>query len=361
LNDTEQQPLDDKPFKKKVAAKPRADVESFAQLLIYAYGLKGRKVTLKSKAEKQVAKNLLINPVEQEQIQLLIKSDVILSVPRQLLLLAIQTQSCPQLRKALRDFVYEVLRTHALFQRGEIQLFFSNVDETLKSEDVLKLLSASEQQFFTEESIKALKPNVFVQLKNNAVNCMAIWLVGVKGLTVSMLSDALFAGHWKLGASALKNDNDIFRAITDIPDAAVVGVVCHEYQRIAKDKQLIAERAESQLWELKNQITEHVSINEKLEAEIERQKNSITENISEHAKQLDLIKHKHEIECVHLREDAELLRTRVVRRLTSDLELLENSLEALRRPAPKTHVAIDAMERVSDALRKELVFLKGEK
>ena len=58
--------------------------------------------------------------------------------------------------------------------------------------------------------------------------------------------------------------------------------------------------------------------------------------------------------CTHHRYDIEQMRTRVLRRLKSDVALLEDGLHALRRPEPKVHVMIDAAERVVDALRKEI-------
>jgi hypothetical protein len=68
---------------------------------------------------------------------------------------------------------------------------------------------------------------------------------------------------------------------------------------------------------------------------------------------------KTDTEAAHLRDDIELLRTRVLRRLKADVELLELGLEGLRRPEPKVHVMMDSAERVADALRKEIKNLQG--
>lgn len=64
-----------------------------------------------------------------------------------------------------------------------------------------------------------------------------------------------------------------------------------------------------------------------------------------------------EIELVLLRNEMEIQRTRLLRRLKADVQLLEAGLIALTRPVPKTHVTADHIERVLDAMRQEITTL----
>ena len=61
-----------------------------------------------------------------------------------------------------------------------------------------------------------------------------------------------------------------------------------------------------------------------------------------------------------LNYEMETRRTRVLRRLKSDVELLENALIALSRTPPKVEVVRDHIERVVDSLKLEIVKLISE-
>ena len=62
---------------------------------------------------------------------------------------------------------------------------------------------------------------------------------------------------------------------------------------------------------------------------------------------------------LHLRDQLENLRTRVLNRLKDDERLLTEGLVALRRPVPKVHVMDDHAERVLDSLHNEIKKLEG--
>ncbi len=56
----------------------------------------------------------------------------------------------------------------------------------------------------------------------------------------------------------------------------------------------------------------------------------------------------------HLRNDMEIMRSGVVRRLKSDLMLLKEAQEANSKTPPKTHVVDDHLDRVIESLEKEV-------
>jgi len=197
------------------------------------------------------------------------------------------------------------------------------------------------------------------QLRLNAVNCMAVWLADVKSLPIPALSDALFLALWRPRATELVHEGARLRALTEIEELAGVGLVCEEYRRQATETLSQAERATREAAALRDRVQRLEQELREAQATIEAQAASTEASAAEHATALESLKTRTETEAAHLRDDFELLRTRVLRRLKADVDLLELGLEALRRPEPKVHVMMDSAERVADALRQELKNLQG--
>ena len=61
-----------------------------------------------------------------------------------------------------------------------------------------------------------------------------------------------------------------------------------------------------------------------------------------------------------VRDKFELLRTRILRRLVSEVELLEDSLSAVRKNPPKIRVVEDHIDRVLEGLNREIALLKKD-
>lgn len=138
-----------------------------------------------------------------------------------------------------------------------------------------------------------------------------------------------------------------------------IRAMCEEYRRQASEKLSQAEMATREAASLRERV--HVLEKElRVAQETNEAQAAAKEAIeADHAASLAALKASTETEAAHLRDDVELLRTRVLRRLKADVDLLELGLEALRRPEPKVHVMMDSAERVADALRKELKNLQG--
>ena len=67
-----------------------------------------------------------------------------------------------------------------------------------------------------------------------------------------------------------------------------------------------------------------------------------------------------ETQAAHLRDDLEQLRSRLLRRLVTDVDMLGVGLSAIQTPEPRIHVIRDRVERVIDALQIEINKLRGE-
>jgi hypothetical protein len=71
-------------------------------------------------------------------------------------------------------------------------------------------------------------------------------------------------------------------------------------------------------------------------------------------------KNAHSHARVHMGDDKEQLRSRLLRRLKTETNLLEEGLHALRRDPPKIHVMDDHAERALEGLYKEIKELESE-
>ena len=343
----------------RASAKPKVEIETFGQFIAHAYGMKGRKVALKSKVERAIAQNPRLTLNEMERVGQLVKEDAVLAVPRQLMLAARSVQGFPALGAALRGFVRDVLLGHPFFSQPGVEAAVRNLDIAPTPAEVLKLLASSDKQLLPPEAAEPMKEPEIEQLRLNAVNCMAVWLTDVKSLSVPALSDALFVALWRPRAIELEHETARLRALTEIDSLAGVGLVCEEYRRQASERLAQAEMATREAAALKDRVQSlEFELSEVREA-VEAKATAMVANEASHTAALEAIKTNTETEAAHLRDDIELLRTRVLRRLKADVDLLELGLEALRRPEPKVHVMMDSAERVADALRKEVKNLQG--
>lgn len=343
----------------RAGVKPKVEIETFGQFIAHAYGMKGRKVAMKGKVERAIAQDPKLTLDEMERVGQLVKEDTVLAVPRQLLLAARAVQGFPALRAALRGFVRDVLLGHPFFSQPGVEAALRNLDHAPSPAEVLRVLAGSDKQLLPADAGDVMKAPELEQLRLNAVNCMAVWLADVKSLSVPALSDALFLALWRPRATALEHETARLRALTEIEELAGVGLVCEEYRRQAAEKLAQAEMATRDAAALRDRVQSLEQQLSEAQQAVESQAAAQEAGEAAHAAALEALKASTETEAAHLRDDVELLRTRVLRRLKADVDLLELGLEALRRPEPKVHVMMDSAERVADALRKELKNLQG--
>ncbi len=342
-------------------SKEKVDISSFEDFIANAYKLKGRKVSLSGKVQKQVAENLTLSEEAKQRIYALVHKDTLLVVPRQLLLAARDVDKYPRLKSAIFTFVRDILLEHPLFFRPDIENAIRNHEDAPSPIEVMKLLAGSDKSAVTGANGLQMKDSEFDKLRCNAVNCMAVWLYEKKGMSISIIADVLHMALWEQKTQLLKNDNSRLRALTEIGTFASVGLACERYRRQAMDERESSDAAtleanilRAKVMGLEDEIESRRETAIRVEEEHKTEKESL---INETAN----LRNQAETEGSHLRYDLEKLRTRVLRQLKSDLLLLEDGLHALRRNEPMVNVMIDLADRVTDALREEIKNLEGGK
>ncbi|UUZ68536.1 hypothetical protein LP416_00205 [Polaromonas sp. P2-4] len=164
------------------------------------------------------------------------------------------TRTSPKLLQ-LHDFVRDVMLGHPLFMQRGVDAAVRNLDEAPNPADALKLLAITEKQLLPADLAESMKDAEFEQLRVNAVNCLAVWLAHVKGLSVAATAEALFVALWRPHASTLKHDTSKLRALTQIDELGGIGVACDEYRRQTQDKHAQADEAAREASALRERVS----------------------------------------------------------------------------------------------------------
>jgi hypothetical protein len=341
-----------------LGSKPKVDIQTLEQFIAYAFGRKGQRVKLHSKTEKLIAQHPRLDNMAMSRLLTMADGDALLAVPRQLLLVCREVEGLPALKAEISGFVSTVMLRHPIFSDAGVQASLRNLPEAPPPEVALKRVACYEPP--TASGKDGPKPTELQSLRQNAVHLLTIWLASTRGLNLDELSKLLFQVVWGPAARELVDDNARLRALTEIEQAAGVGLVCDRFRQnvieacSGRDQaQREASGLREAVAELRSQLEQAEIERDALTAELQALKTSSASELTEARKQ-------HDVERTHLRHDHEQLRGRLVRRLSDSIEMLEVGLTALRNKTPRTEVMAERAEHVIDALRAEESNLREE-
>lgn len=347
-------------FESPPSGKPKIEIETLEQFIAHAYGLKGRKVALKSKVQRVIAKNPKLSDEALARLHQLAQEDRMLAVPRQLLLASRDVDGYPGLRAALRNFVSDVLVSHPLFRCSELQAILRNLPDAPSPNQALGLLVDS-QLFEEPRNEKSThKPAELEELRMNAAYALAVWFADTRGISLGKLTEILNAVLWEPKSRELEHDSTRLRVLTDINQMAGVGLACQQFCQQAAKRTEQAERALREAETAKDRLATLKKEVADLRLALSESREEAKQNQIKGQSALDVQHANYETQLAHLRDDLEQLRTRLLRRLVTDIDQLEVGLTALRTPEPRLHVMCDRAERVMDAMRAEINKLKAD-
>lgn len=331
-------------------AKSKPDIETLEQFIAHAYTRKGQRVALKPKVERTIAGSLRLDEAATARLMALADADGLLSVPRQLLLVSREVEGFPALRGALTLFVKEVMLRHPAFAALGVQDAVRNLPEGPSMAEAMATVAGYEP---SGEGKGRLKPADLQILRRNAVNLLATWFACNRGVNFEELASLLLHALWVPAARELADDNARLRALTEVEQAAGVGLVCQRFRQRASEARSAQEGAErdadslrSHASQLEGQLAQATLALEVRTTELEALRSSTADELAQQREQ-------REAERMHLRHDLEQLRGRLVRRLDDSIEMLEVGLTALRNKTPRIEVMLERAEHVVDALRAE--------
>ena len=328
------------------------------QFIAHVYARKGQRVALKLKVERAIAEHRRLDEAATARLMILVEADVLLAVPRQLLLASREVEGFPAVRGALTSFVMNVMLRHPAFAGSGPQAVVRNLPEAPSIAAAMAAVAGYEPA--KVEGKDALKPTELQTLRRNAVHLLATWLACQRGMTLEELTSLLLQVLWVPVARELADDNARLRALTEVDEPAAVGLVGQRLGQQASEARAGQERAERDAQALRLQVSNldeqlrqaHAAL-ESRAAELEALRATTTEQLTE-------LHRQHEAELMHLRHALEQLRGRLVRRLDDSVEMLEVGLKALSNKTPRTEVMLERAEHVVDALRSESSNLKEE-
>ena len=338
--------------------KPKAEPQTLEKFIEYAYGRKGQALSLKSKVAKQIAQNARLDDAALSRLLHLAKSDTLLAVPRQVLLLSQEVTGLPGLKAALTSFVSNVMLRHPVFSDAGVQGALRNLPEGLPPPEALARVAAFEPSPSAEA--EPLKGGDLRDLRHNAVRLFVTWLAVNRSLNSEELSSLLFQVVWQPAAKDLADDNARLRALTDIGQAAGVGLACQRFRQQAIEARTQQDQAQREATSLRDrlsaaetQLADTAQQLEDVRAELQALRDSS-------AVEMEALRRQHAVEKTHLQHELEQLRGRLVKRLTDSVDMLEVGLSALRKDTPRVPVMVERAEHVVDALRAEVQVLREE-
>ncbi len=337
------------------APAPRPKVpENLAAFVAYAYSRKGQRVALKKQTIASIGEGPPPADNFKSQIEQWSRGDVLLAVPRQLLLAAMAHRSATKVWSMLLDVCLTALRAHPASADLAAHLLSPSSDDECDS--VLEQAATANLGHLLDSGTG--KPFVTARanaLRSNLVHTAVTWLVAARGWKPKLAIASLHRHAWR-GGSAGSSVPEILRALAEVKDPAPLLAVASAFVEDAQQQRRFAEDAQARegaaLVRLK-ELEAHVS---ELAAKLAEQRaayGALTERLATEQRE-------HQNTLSHLKDDYERLRSRILRRLTRELELLDEGMLALRRDPPKVHVMADHGDRAIAGLRDEIRALQSE-
>lgn len=339
-------------------AKAKSNIETLEQFIAYAYARKGQRVVLKPKVERAIAGSPRLDKEATDRLMVLVEADVLLGVPRQLLLVSREVEGYPALRGALSSFVKDVMLRHPVFANSAVQDAVHNLPDAPSMANVMATVAGYAPARLEDKS--ALKPAELQALRRNATYLLATWFACNRGMNLEELTSLLLNLLWTPAARELADDNARLRALTEVEQFAGVGLICQRFQQHATEADGAQKRAERDADMLRSQVSQLEGQLQQANSTLETRTKELEELRARTAEELTQQRKLQETERMHLQHELEQLRGRLVRRLDESIEMLEVGLTALRNKTPRIEVMLERAEHVVDALRVEKNNLKEE-
>lgn len=332
-----------------------ADFDSIEAFIDYAYKRSGKRIVLKKKSAVAIAGAPAPGSEFWERLAKIAQEDRTLAVPRQVLLAGIPHKASVKTWSLLLDVCLAALRSNS----ATSELAPLLVTATPESEDGEQLLSRAADtnvsRMETPDGKKLFTPAQAAAVRSNVVAFVGVWMVAVRGWTSSRCIRAMYEQVWAESGRGL-SVADTWRRLTEVRDPTSLGLAAGAFVQEMKERAQEAElarRSESVALLRIEELTSQVSA---LKAQVQQQDERHTAVL----RQLDDARREHQTAVSHLRDDYERLRSKVLRRLTREVELLDEGMLALKREPPKVHVMVDHGERAMGGLRDEIRSLQAE-
>lgn len=332
------------------------DPSNLEDFVAYAYAKKGKRVACKKKTATALAEAPLPSDEFWSRLAALAKDDVLLAVPRQILLAALQHRGNSRAWMLFHRVCTVAFQSHPAMSRAFSEITAS--DMTLENVEGI-LQRAADANYSASSPPDSSTPLTKAQastLRFNVVYSLALWAFAVRRLNgaalIRMLCDCLWEGE----ARRLRSEADKWRRVVESKDPACCGIAAMSFAAEIDELRSDATQARQDA----NDALRRAEQAEQEVAALTRALAQERQSVADVSEQLRLQQKAHEAKVSHLHDDYERLRTRVLRRLKRELDLLDEGMLALNRQPPKVHVMQDHGDRVIGGIREEIAALQSE-
>ncbi|MFD7878990.1 hypothetical protein ACFV5G_33680 [Streptomyces sp. NPDC059766] len=198
------------------------------------------------------------------------------------------------------------------------------------------------------------------RLVKNAIACYGLLRALQREWTLDQFIDASYDSVWRYEAPRAAGLERAASEVGASSDLDVLGIVSANYlARIARLERQVTqlEREADAAGNRETRLREELSTAEEREQSAMARANEFSAAVVRLQKELAAERDNRVVDKSHMTDDYETLRTRIIRRLGGEIDLLTDGLHALRNGAP--NVAEEFLDRSLLALTREVEQLKG--
>lgn len=335
------------------------EINSFSELLAYAYSRAGRSFAITAKVRKALAGDTTEPSVLVGQITRLAVSDPLLAVPPKVLIAMERARVGGRLRETFLELVTASVRQHPGLASIDVAVALSDEPPQDRRDALIRSLQEALRRLEPGDLGKAsLRSAERRTLQDNAVLSVALLLAIKHGWSAATLADCLDTNIWREDLAAAKVSSE--RAlIADGTSPTALALVARAWREKLTDQTGKTREAEAEARDAHRRWQEAVSRADAQALAREQTEKVLAqreETIASLERELASEGEQRRIDKSHAIDDYETLRAQIVRGLAQQTSLLEDGLHALRND--RLAVTEEYVERVIDSLREDLQRLR---
>lgn len=338
------------------ATKP-AKFEDFESFVRQVYKRKGQPTKLAKKDATHLAECEMPDDAFFDQtLRELAGSDRLLAVPAQMLFAGLPHRQILPLWRKIERVYFATLQMHPA-SAGLLHLLQEARSSNAPAWPALD--QACDSAYFTSlpvvDTDRRLTKADLKKLQHNVISNVVLWLTQFASADLPAVIRELHSNQWSESADRVPKILDRLKLLLKLTDHAATGLVAEAFVAEAEQHRRAAEEAVDREAEATTRFVSLESENESLNGRIEE----LSARIMALEGEAKASEERHQADLAHASDELERVRSRIVRRIEDELDLLEEGLSALRRDPPKTHVMADHAERAISGLRTELKSLSS--
>jgi hypothetical protein len=335
--------------------KPRP--KTILELVEYAYAEGGRKLSLARKDLDEITVAPGSADAEMDSLRKSAGDDPFLAVPPSILLALAELGAQPPVRRRILELVLAALASHPVFAKLLERLVDSTAEPALAARDVSEAASRVTFDAVGLKNAAEFKAAARERSRVNAVTAFEMYRVLHDGWTIDRFVQDMASLVWDTPSY-----RDVAKAASVLASAKstdALSQLSRHFERLLHEAEQHTGNARAEAMQQARRAEASESRRAELSAQLTAEKERARELAAEVAdlnQRLAAEQSSRVVDKSHLVDDFEALRTQVIRRLSSQVELLSDGLHALRNGS--TSVAEEFLDRSLTAIEGDVTRLK---